>query len=331
MDYTILGRTGLSVSVMGLGCGGHSRLGMAQGKTQSEATAIVRQALDMGINFIDTAESYGTEPAVAQALEKIPRGSVVLSTKLSPRKENRQVTGAEFKERAEGTLQRLGTDYVDILHLHGVAAEDYAYCLEELVPALRDLQSDGKIRFLGITEAFGADPQHRMLRRAVDDDCWDVIMTGFNILNQSARERVLSKTRVKNIGILCMFAVRRALSSPAALRELMQKLAAEGLVKTEEFAPDDPLGFLLEGGSAMDVPDAAYRFCRYEPGIHVTLSGTGNAEHLKRNAESLNRPPLPQQHNSRLISLFQRVDSVSGNLLELIGACPSTELGRFIV
>jgi predicted aldo/keto reductase-like oxidoreductase len=90
----------------------------------------------------------------------------------------------------EDSLQRLGTDYVDVYHLHGVRDEQYDYARDNLVPLLLKLKAQGKIRFLGITEVFAADPAHRMMQRAVQDDYWDVVMVGFNILNQSARDRI---------------------------------------------------------------------------------------------------------------------------------------------
>ena len=153
MDFTTLGRTGLSVSVMGLGCGGHSRLGLATGKDEANAISVVHKALELGINFIDTAESYKTETAVGMALvlAKTPRESVVLSTKLGPKSGESFSTKSEFKTRFEGNLTRLQTDYVDLLNLHGVKADEYAYCQSELVPALLELRDEGKIRFLGIT------------------------------------------------------------------------------------------------------------------------------------------------------------------------------------
>jgi aryl-alcohol dehydrogenase-like predicted oxidoreductase len=216
-------------------------------------------------------------------------------------------------ERVHGCLRRLGTEYVDVLHLHGVRAPDYDHCVAELVPALVALRDAGKIRFLGITEAFGPDPGHEMLVRAVQDDCWDVMMVGFNILNQSARERVFPATRAKNIGVLDMFAVRRALANPNALKELVADLARQGRLDGRDFDANDPLGFLLESGAASSVTDAAYRFCRYEPGIHVVLSGTGSVAHLEANAASLSAPPLPDEITERLRGLFAGIDSVSGN------------------
>ncbi len=68
MQTITLGRTGLDVTVVGLGCGGHSRLGMATGQDEVHATRIVQAALDLGINFIDTARAYGTETAVGNAI-----------------------------------------------------------------------------------------------------------------------------------------------------------------------------------------------------------------------------------------------------------------------
>lgn len=81
MEYTSLGNTGLRVSVAGLGCGGFSRLGQGTGSSGAESIAIVRQALDLGVNFIDTAAGYRTESIVGQALEDVDRDAVVLSTK----------------------------------------------------------------------------------------------------------------------------------------------------------------------------------------------------------------------------------------------------------
>src|SRR6201998_2233688 len=83
MHYTTLGKTGLRVSVAGLGTGGFSRMGLKSGKTEDEAARLVLDAVDLGINFIDTAPSYGTEGAVGRALKSIPRDSVVIATKSS--------------------------------------------------------------------------------------------------------------------------------------------------------------------------------------------------------------------------------------------------------
>jgi aryl-alcohol dehydrogenase-like predicted oxidoreductase len=310
MDYVTLGRTGLQVSVLGLGGGGHSRLGQRTGATEEASVALVRRALALGVTFIDTAEAYGTEAIIGMALDGVRRENVVLSTKKSLSVDGRLITAAELSRGLDASLRRLGTDYVDVYHLHGVRADQYDQAVAELVPAMQRLRAAGKIRFLGITEQFAADPGHKMLARAVRDDHWDVVMVGFNMLNQSARERVLAETRRRGIGVLCMFAVRDALSRPDKLRETMGELIEQGLVDPDGLDLQNPLDFVRT--AAESLPDAAYRFCRAEPGIHVVLSGTGNIAHLEANVASMLRPPLPDSVRDRLVELFARVDTVSG-------------------
>lgn len=311
MNYTILGRTNLRVSVMGLGCGGPSRVGLATGKSEAEQVAIIRQALDNGINFIDTAEAYNTEEVVGQAIRGLDRDSIVISTKKSTSKE--QLTPAKAQEGLEASLKRLGVEYVDVYHLHGVAPQNYDYLFTEIVPTLQKLRDQGKLRFLGITETGRSDPGHQMLQRALQDDVWDVMMLAFNLLNQSARERVLAKTIEKNIGTLIMFAVRRALSRPERLEEVIQQLIEAEQLDPHEFDETNPLGFLTQKGNAVSIPDAAYRFCRDEPGVHVVLSGTGNPDHLQANLDSFARPLLPPETVQRLKHIFRRVDSIVGD------------------
>ena len=138
-------------------------------------------------------------------------------------------------------------------------------------------------------------------------------MVGFNILNQSARERVLAATQEKDIGVLIMFAVRRALSDRKALGEAVADLLERGCVDPELVGDETALDFLVREGGATSLQDAAYRFARYESGVHVVLSGTGKVEHLEANAESLIRPPLPAEDVERLRQMFAGVDDVSGN------------------
>ena len=310
MDSITLGRSGLRASVLGLGGGGHSRLGQRTGAAEEESVALVRRALALGVTFIDTAEAYGTEAIIGTALRDVRREDVVLSTKKSMRAEGRLITAAELTRGLDASLTRLGTDYVDIYHLHGVHADQYDHAVAELVPALLRLREAGKIRLLGITESFASDPGHSMLSRAVRDTYWDVVMVGFNILNQSARERVLAETRRRGTGVLCMFAVRDALSRPEKLRETVDELVQQGLIDPDLVNLQNPLDFVAQ--AAESLPDAAYRFCRAEPGMHVVLSGTGNIGHLEQNVASILRPPLPESVRACLIELFARVDTVSG-------------------
>jgi aryl-alcohol dehydrogenase-like predicted oxidoreductase len=117
----------------------------------------------------------------------------------------------------------------------------------------------------------------------------------------------------KNIGVLIMFAVRRALSDRKALGEALGELRDRGRVDPKLIGDETALDFLVHERGATSLQDAAYRFCRYEPGVHIVLSGTGKVEHLEANAESLIRPPLPAEDVARLRRMFAGVDDVSGN------------------
>src|SRR5690349_10910688 len=107
-----------------------------------------------------------------------------------------------------------------------------------------------------------------------------------------------------------MFVMHDALSRPEKLRETVDELVREGLIDPKLVNRQDPLDFVAQ--AAESLPDAAYRFCRAEPGIHVVLSGTGNIAHLGQNIASILRPPLPERVRARVIELFARVDTVSG-------------------
>jgi len=309
MEYTTLGRTGLKVSVMGLGCGGPSRIGQATGNSEEESIAIVRYGLNSGINFIDTAEIYRTEKIVGKAIKGFNREDLVLSTKKSTWG---TIRPDKVIKSFEKSIKNLGTDYIDIYHLHGVILQDYDHLFSEVVPTLLEMRDQGKIRFLGITERFNPDPHHGMLQRALQDDIWDVMMVGFNILNQSARERIFLSTMEKKIGILIMFAVRLALSRPKRLKQCIEELIQNKQINPSMIDKKDPLGFLIHDNGAESIVDAAYRFCHYEPGTHVILSGTGNLDHLKENIKVMQKPPLPKKDVVKLKEIFKDVDSITG-------------------
>jgi aryl-alcohol dehydrogenase-like predicted oxidoreductase len=309
MDYVVFGRTGLRVSVMGLGCGGPSRIGQSTGQSEAESIAIIRRALDAGINFLDTAEAYRTEGLVGAALQGVDRTQIVISTKKSYRKE---ISPAQVREGVETSLKHLRTDYIDIYNLHGVHRDHYPMLRDEILPTFFDLRTEGKIRFIGVSEMFGDDKTHQMLIDSLPDNLWDVAMIGFNILNQTARQQVFPKTIEQNVAVQIMFAVRRALSQPEKLVAAVQELINVGQLDPSEVDPENPLGFVLEESDATSIVDAAYRFCRYEPGVHVVLSGTGNPDHLQANIDSLCRPPLPAGVVQKLRHIFRNASAVTG-------------------
>ena len=304
MDYTTLGRTGLKVSVAGLGCGGFSRLGRGTGKDEAHAIGIIRAALDLGVNLFDTAAAYGTEPVLGKALAGTPRDKVVICTKAPFGVSNPDSLPERAVASLDRSLKELGTDYIDVYQLHGIAPRAYDHALNVLAPALLREREKGKFRWLGITETAPGDPEHQMTQRAATDGVWDVVMVAFHMMHQNARRLVFSLTQEHRVGTLLMFAVRNIFSKPERFRATMRELADDGLVPRDLGDNADPLGFLVHEGGASSVIDAAYRFVRHEPGVDVVLFGTGDQAHLKTNIASILKPPLPEPDRARLAQLF---------------------------
>ncbi len=314
MQYTTLGKTGLKVSVAGLGCGGNSMLGKGTGATTAESVALVREAIDLGVNLLDTAEVYGTEDIVGEAIAGLPRDHLVISTKTHAKRGDDWRTPEQVLAALDGSLKRLRLDHVDVYHLHGVHPSAYDHAHQVLVPALLRAREMGKIRCLGITETGPNDPDQTMLQRAVRDGCWDVVMLAYNMMNLGARRDVFPLTRQNGIGTLLMFVVRNIFSQPGLLSETAKKLVAEGKLRTDQVDVDDPLGFLVHADGARNITDAAYRFVRHEPGVDVVLFGTGKSAHLRTNIASILSAPLPTADVERLYTLFSHLKGVGLDL-----------------
>lgn len=320
MDYTTLGRTGIRVSVAGLGCGGNSRLGLGRGASPAECADLVRAALDLGVNFLDTAEAYGTEEIVGEAISGRPRDAVVISTKSRIRIGGERIGPEQVARNLDASLGRLGVDDVDVFHLHAVGPKDYDYALEEIVPVLTKAREAGKIKHIGITETGPNDPEQEVLASAVHDEPWDVMMLAFSMMNQGARRHVFPVTRERKVGTLIMFVVRNIFSQPDRLRAELAALAGKGEIPEALALAEEPLDFLTRAGVAETITEAAYRYVRHQPGADVVLFGTGSRDHLAANIAAINKPPLPEAIVQRLHETFGHLTGVGLDLPDHVQA-----------
>jgi aryl-alcohol dehydrogenase-like predicted oxidoreductase len=166
MEYVTLGRTGLRVSVAGLGCGGFSRLGLGTGGDEAGAISIVHQAAASGVNLFDTAAAYGTEAVLGTAVKTLRRDEIVICSKAPFSWSSGRADPAGLVASLDNSLRQLDTPYIDVYQLHGVPPSNYAHAVEQLAPVLLREKEKGKIRFLGITETAPHDLQHETLHRA---------------------------------------------------------------------------------------------------------------------------------------------------------------------
>lgn len=310
MRYTTLGKTGLRVSVAGLGCGGFSRLGIATGKTEDQAADLVLEAVDLGINLLDTAPAYGTEAIVGKALKKLARDKVVVATKVHVVRNGEWYNAERITQNIDNSLKQLGTDYIDVFQLHGVRVAEYDHALNVVLPALLAAKEKGKIRHLGITESPVDDFTHEMLLRAANDGVWDVFMVAFNMMHQGTRKKLFPLTLEKKIGTLLMFAVRSIFTKNERVVAALKDAAARGKISQAIADNPEPLGFLLHEGGASSLTEAAYRYVVHEPGVDVVLFGTGDRDHLHTNVKSLLMPPLPAADTATLAELYGALTDV---------------------
>ncbi|MFP6621690.1 MAG: aldo/keto reductase [Pirellulaceae bacterium] len=306
MIYHTLGRSGLEVSAISLGTGGPSRIGQRTHADEARSHEVVQRALDLGINFLDTAAAYGqSEEILGRALKGIDRGRYYLATKFTPDpgEQGKLVDGEAVVASCERSLQRLQTDVIDLFQFHGLVPDNYHEAVERLYPTVQRLQQQGKVRFIGVTEYFYRDPGHEMLKAALRDDLWDALMVKYGILNMTAEREVLPQARAQNVGVINMSTVRVKLTRPEKLAEIITRWKDQGLLAADSLPSEAPLDFLVHDG-VRSIVDAGYRFGASDDAVSTVLIGTGNVEHLEANVASVLGTPLPAEDLHRLRQLF---------------------------
>jgi aryl-alcohol dehydrogenase-like predicted oxidoreductase len=221
-----LGGQGLEVSELGLGCMGLSDFYSSSGATESQGIALIQRALDLGVTFLDTADVYGphsNERLVGKAL-KGRRDGVVVATKFGIVRDgdsaNRGVNGHPDYVRAacDSSLRRLGVDRIDLYYQHRV---DPSIPIEETVGAMAGLVSQGKVRYLGLSEAAPAT-----IRRAHKVHPISALQTEYSLWSRDPEDEILPILRELKIGFVPYSPLGRG-------------FLAGRFRKVEDLAPDD--------------------------------------------------------------------------------------------
>ena len=325
MDYRTLGRTGLRVGALGFGCGNVGGL-LIRG-TPGERERAVARALELGINYFDTAPIYGdgqSETNLGQVIRALkPR--LYVGTKFRVPDVPAGELPAAVTRSLEESLKRLGLPRVDLLQCHNLVTRErngrsvsVKDMRDAIVPALIRLVEQGKIGFYGMT-ALG---ETAALHEVLDASMVQTAQVCFNLLNPSAAHalppqfpaqdfgRLLDHAAKSRIGVIVIRVLAAGALSGTEARHPIAVPTVEPIASAPEYAEDvrraRMLEALVEDGHAGSLVEASLRFALTSGAVSTVLLGYSSLEHLEYAAASVAKGPLSAAALARLPTLWAR-------------------------
>jgi aryl-alcohol dehydrogenase-like predicted oxidoreductase len=308
MQYKTLGRTGLQVSVIGLGTMVHA--GHFGPMKDEESLAAIDTALELGVNFIDTSDAYGagySETLLGNAL-KGRRDKVILATKggnvmVGPNKGKRIFAPEYIDDVLHGSLKRLRTDWIDLYQLHNPDLE----VIErgEVWEVLERRKKEGKIRHYGVSintmaEGIAAAKGGRA----------ETIQVEYSLLQQEPAEEIFPLAQAANMGIIARLPLKRGILTGKLTQADEQRFQGEdvrarsfkGEAFAKELAKAEKLRFLVHG-PVKTLGQAALAFCVAHPAVTIAIPGARNAQQMRENAAA-GDVILPPEDLARVAELW---------------------------
>ncbi|MFB3902167.1 MAG: aldo/keto reductase [Acidobacteriota bacterium] len=314
MQIRECGKTGLKLSELGIGCwsfgGGEADYWGPQ--NQRDAEEVVRCAVDLGVNYFDTAEAYNagrSESGLGQATRGISRDSIVIGTKLSP---SNAFPGL-VTEHCEASLKRLGTDYIDLYMIHwpltlkGIHQFDRSITIppvvDEVFAELTRLRDQGKIRYIGVSN-FGCERLDEAVRTGAGIA---VNQLPYSLVSRAIEWEILPACAGRGIGVVGYMALQqgllsdryRSLDQLPALRRRTRHFDSRkvSLARHGENGAESELAEALSKIHSLarelntSVSNLALTWCVARPAVTCTLAGARNARQLIENVRAFASPP----------------------------------------
>ncbi len=300
MKYRRLGKTDLNVPVLSFGA---SSLGSVFHETDdAESIRTVHTALDCGMNYLDVSPYYGllkAERVLGQALKGIPRDSYILSTKAGRYGENEfDFSYNRILRSAEESMQRLHTDFLDILYLHDIEFADVNQIKEEALPALQELKTQGKVRYTGISGL-----PLSIFKKVLKTHPVDVILSYCHYsLNDDSLTELLPGLAAAGTGLVN--------ASPLSMGLLTGNPVPAWHPATPPIREACRRAFEICEAQGYSLPKLAIQFSVGHPGIPTTLVSTANPENIRRNAAFALEEPDPDMMK-KVLEILQPVQRLS--------------------
>ncbi|MEC7749005.1 MAG: aldo/keto reductase [Chloroflexota bacterium] len=321
MNYRKFGNTGIEVSEIGFGCGDVGGL-MVRGEHADQVRAVAR-AMELGINYFDTASRYGggqSETNLGQVLKELS-AEVYVGTKYSLGEADPNDLKAGVIQWVEASLKRLGREQVDLIQLHdrissqtdvSVRAITVSDVLGEVREALEVLKSQGKVRFYGMTGV--GEPKG--IHEVVASGLVSTVQTVYNLINASAGaaapagfdmpdyDRLIDLSVEKNVGVIVIRVLAAGALTGTSVRHPVAVQTVAPIGSGRDFQQDESrarqFAFIVNEGFASDMPEASIRFALSNPGVSTVLVGYSDLEHLEKSVQYAAKGPLLAEALARL-------------------------------
>lgn len=295
-----LGRTGLQLPILGFGA---SSLGQEFRRVSlDEAVKSVHVALECGLNFIDTSPFYGrgmSEVLLGVALREVPRDQYILCTKLGRYDLHHfDFSAKRVAESVDVSLHRLATDHLDILLCHDIEFVPMQQIVDETLPALRQAQAAGKVRFIG----FSGYPQ-KIFRFIADQAPVDCVLSynQYTLQNTRFADETLPYLQSKGIGAMN--------AGPFSARLLTNAPLPKWLKEPENVKAAARQAAALCASRGVDIAKLALQFSASNPAIATTIAGSANPENIRQWAKWI-QEPLDQELLRDVQAIFAPVKNL---------------------